>query len=261
MLRADMPLEEAARMNSQRAREARIVEKLGSGALSPATSAESAVRAALETKPSAAGCHGCDELEADTLVGGQPWHHRCLLFWRGRSEFILGRPAPNARLDACVTPERPRWVIVVRAGRPAVYARLRRHFAGTAWVEVVTDRRSMLPSGNGGDPTVERRRIERGRGSATSAPVPVFRRAYREDDYEVYETTAPLMGRCPQCGRLVTMELPRFAEPPVRLELLVVHETISPATVRHVVEAQSLSATGRILLASRLLARPGPESM
>jgi hypothetical protein len=40
----------------------------------------------------------------------------------------------------------------------------------------------------------------------------------------------------------------------------VLHEVTSPGTIRHVVEAQSLSATGRILLATRLVARPITES-
>jgi hypothetical protein len=51
------------------------------------------------------------------------------------------------------------------------------------------------------------------------------------------------------------VELPRFAEPPVRLEVAVVHEPVLPDRTRHAVELQSLSATGRVLLASRLLAR------
>jgi hypothetical protein len=54
---------------------------------------------------------------------------------------------------------------------------------------------------------------------------------------------------------MVTVELPRFAEPPVRLELKVVHD-VSPYGPRHVVEAQSLSATGRVLFTSQLRTRP-----
>ena len=57
----------------------------------------------------------------------------------------------------------------------------------------------------------------------------------------------------------MTVELPRFAEPPARLELAVRHELILPVTVRHVVELQSLSATGRVLLATRLVVRTRTE--
>jgi hypothetical protein len=55
--------------------------------------------------------------------------------------------------------------------------------------------------------------------------------------------------------------MPRFTEPPVRLDLTVVHETIAPNRTRHAIEVQSFSATGRVLLASRLLARTLTEPM
>jgi hypothetical protein len=250
-------------MSSQRAREDRIVEKLGSGALAPASSGEAVGPGAPGTTPSAeARCHGCDEPDADVLAGDRPWHHLCHLFWQGRSETVRGRlAAPGARPDSRVVPERSRWVIVVRADRPAAYATLRRTFDGSAWVDVVMDRRGGTSSGGGRAPGVERRGSQRPRGSPASAPAPAFRRAYGTSDFEVYEATAPLPGRCPQCGLSVTVDLPRFAEPPVRLELTVIHEVIPPATVRHLVEAQSLSATGRVLLASRLLARPRVEAI
>jgi hypothetical protein len=59
---------------------------------------------------------------------------------------------------------------------------------------------------------------------------------------------------------MVSAEMPRFAEPPARLELAVVHEIIQADRARHVVEPQTLSATGRVLLASRLFIRTRSES-
>jgi hypothetical protein len=236
-------------MNSQRAREDRIVEKLRSGALSPASSSDpaEAVRASLGTQPTVERrCHGCDEPDVDAFIGDHPWHHLCFLFWHGRSETVRERHT--------------RWVIVVRADRPQAYAKLRRNFAQSVWVDIVMDRRGGPSPGRGRAPAVERRGSQRPRGSATSAPAPAYRRAHRGDDFEVYEATGPLPARCPQCGVVVTVELPRLAEPPVRLELTVVHEAIPPATLRHVVEAQSLSATGRVLFALQLRASPGPDS-
>jgi len=225
--------------------------------LPPASSLDpsEAVRASLGTTPSGEGrCHGCDELQADSHVGDHPWHHLCFLFWQGRSETVRLRQA-----DRGVTPERSRWVIVVRADRPAAYATLRRNFAGSAWVDVVMDRRGGLPRDSSGAPAVDRRTGGRRSGDTALGPVSAFRRAYRGNDFDVYEATAPLPGRCPHCGALVTVELPRFAEPPARLELAVLHELILPATVRHVVELQSLSATGRVLLATRLVVRTRTE--
>jgi hypothetical protein len=147
------------------------------------------------------------------------------------------------RIGDGVIPERSRWVVVVRMDRPEAYVTLQRTFAGSVWVDVVLDRRGGTAAPTGGHaPGAERR------GQA-------FRRAKGGADFQVYEAIAPLPGRCPQCGRPVTVELPRFVEPPVRLELTVVHEAVSPAGVRHVVELQSLSATGRVRLATRLVAR------
>jgi hypothetical protein len=60
---------------------------------------------------------------------------------------------------------------------------------------------------------------------------------------------------------MVSVEMPRFTAPPVRLDLTVVHEAIAPNRARHAVEVQSFSATGRVLLASRLLARIRLEPM
>ncbi len=89
---------------SQRAREKRIVEKLRAGMLSPATPTDI-------PHPRSGGedrCHGCDEPEADSLVGENPWHSLCVLFWQGRSESVrerrasdrLGGPERHSRASA-----------------------------------------------------------------------------------------------------------------------------------------------------------------
>jgi hypothetical protein len=52
-----------------------------------------------------------------------------------------------------------------------------------------------------------------------------------------------------------------FAEPPIRLELVLVHKPIQRDRARHVVELQSFSATGRVMLASRLFVRMRTEAM
>jgi hypothetical protein len=56
----------------------------------------------------------------------------------------------------------------------------------------------------------------------------------------------------------VSLDLPRFAEPPVRLELVVRHEPTAHG-VRHIGEFQSLSATGRVLLSTLLVGRVSRE--
>ena len=231
-------------MSSQRARENRIAEKLTSGTLRPAPpDTPEAVRASISKPDGENRCRGCDELQADSLVGDRPWHYLCFLYWQGRSETVRANDLSGIGGEQGLVPERSRWVIVVQADRPERYAALRRNFAGSRWVDVVVDRRGAQPAqGGGSTPETERRRA-------------AFRQARRGADFEVYEATAPLAGRCPQCNETLSVELPRFAEPPVRLEISVVHEKVPPDRARHAVELQSLSATGRVLLASRLFAR------
>ena len=160
------------------------------------------------------------------------------------------------RADPRVRPERCRWVIVADADRSEMYPVLRRNFLGSAWVDVVVDRRlgqrRQLSRTFTAD---DRRRVGRRSMDQEAAQVPSFRLARRGDGFAVYESTASVPGRCPQCRAIVGVEIPRFVEPPVRLELTVIHETIPPDRTRHLVELQSYSATGRVLLASRMVVR------
>jgi hypothetical protein len=114
-------------------------------------------------------------------------------------------------------------------------------------------RRGQRRRSGGSVPGSERRGV--GRRSADRLPtqVPDFRLAHRGDGFEVYEAIGPVSGRCSQCSTVVSVEIPRFTEPPARLELTVVHEVIQPNRTRHVVEMQSFSATGRVVLASRMV--------
>jgi hypothetical protein len=240
-------------VSSQRVREKRIADRLQTGALRLARPPDT-------PRPNPGGegqCYGCDEDETDTLVGEHPWHSLCVLFWQGRSEAIRGQRSPHTPVDPGTVPERPRWVIVVQGNRPDLLTSLRRNFAGSAWVNVVEDRRrGERRRDTDSGPGVNRRRSG-GRRNADRdrAPGPVFRLAHRGDGTEVYEAVGPESGRCPGCGATVSVELPRFVEPPVRLVLTVVHEPVAGGRARHAVELQSFSATGRVLLATRLLGR------
>jgi hypothetical protein len=76
----------------------------------------------------------------------------------------------------------------------------------------------------------------------------------------VYEATALAGARCPTCELTVRFEMPRFVEPPARLDLTVIHETVQPKHARHFVELQTFTSTGRALLASRVTARVAVEA-
>lgn len=158
-----------------------------------------------------------------------------------------------------VTPERPRWTIVARVDRAELYPTLARSFARSVWVAVVVDRRRGDRRRQQAEPEGDRRLAGRRRSDQDPAQIPAFRLARKGDGFEIFEATGPEPGRCPVCGAMVSVDMPRFAEPPVRLELTVVHEPVPPDRARHVVELQSLSAAGRVLLATRLFARTGLE--
>jgi hypothetical protein len=250
-------------VSSQRVREDRIVARLHAGVLPLATSSDTAQ----PTPTAPMRCDGCLEPDTDVRVGDRSWHALCALFWQGRSESLRGQPIPHTQTGPGISPARPRWVIVVPIGRPDTYATFRHRFARSPWVDVLMDRRrDERRQETGTTPPVERRiigprRTGERRPPSTSDPAaaPVFRLAHRGADWELYESTEPERGRCPECDAVVTVEVPLFTEPPVRFELLVRHEPTSPAA-RHVVELQSFSPTGRVLMATRLVGRTGTDS-
>jgi hypothetical protein len=157
-----------------------------------------------------------------------------------------------------VEAQRPRWVIVVQVTRPEVYAKLRRVFEGARWVQVVVDRRRGERRRRDELPEAERRLVGRRR-EDDATRVPEYRLAHHGDGHDVYEATTLAGAPCPECELTVRFEMPRFVEPPARLDLTVVHETIQPKHARHFVELQSFSSTGRALVASRVTARVATE--
>jgi hypothetical protein len=237
-------------MTSQREREQRIEERLHSGALMLARPSEEVLPYSASDVP----CSGCLEPAADARVGEQPWHRLCGLYWQGRSETFRSQPIQHTQPGPGITPARSRWVIVVPVGRADTYAALRHRFGRSPWVDVVIDRRRGERRHHQGEvPLVERRTVKRRnamRDELTGEPL--FRLAHQVDGCDVYEATTPESGACPECGLPVSFELPRFAEPPIRLEIVVQHES-TPTGPRHLGELQSFSPTGRVLLSTRLV--------
>jgi len=149
-------------------------------------------------------------------------------------------------------------MIVVLANRSELYSKLRRNFERAGRVEVVVDRRR-------GDRRQRSSPVERDwrlsdrRNGAGESQATAYRLAQRGDGFEVYEAAGPVRTRCPDCGVTVRCEMPRFAEPPSRLELDVVHEINHARYARHFAELRAFTATGRLLLSYRTMARVRAE--
>lgn len=155
---------------------------------------------------------------------------------------------------------RPRWIIIVEPSRPEILGGLRRTFQRVPWVEVLLDRRRGERRHADESSQSDRRLGDRRRREDDRTRVPDYRLAHRGEGHDVFELNSLAGARCPACEAMVRFEMPRFAEPPARLELTVAHETIQPKHARHVVELQSFTSTGRPLLASRVTARAAVES-
>jgi hypothetical protein len=153
----------------------------------------------------------------------------------------------------------PRWIIVVQRSRPETLAAMRRTFQRSPWVEVLFDRRRSERRQADMLPEVDRRLGDRRRREDDRTRVPDYRLAHRGDGHEIFESNSLAGARCPDCASTVRFEMPRFAEPPAHLELVVVHEAGQPYRPRHYVELQSFTSTGRPIVASRVAGRVASE--
>jgi hypothetical protein len=151
----------------------------------------------------------------------------------------------------------PHWVVIVHEENPEVAARLRQTYRTLSLVEIVLDRRqrerrrapSLLGSERRGR---DRRRATASRPQVTGAS---HRLVQRTAAYDVYEAESVVHAECPRCDAHLEVEMPRFGELPARIDLDVFHTLSHAHGVKHFVEAQAFRATGRSILACRLLAR------
>ena len=155
----------------------------------------------------------------------------------------------------------PRWTIVVRAGNTARAAELRRQFAAAPWVTVTLDRRRVDRRQAGTAPVVERRLEDRRGGSTDEGPPPSHRLSQQQPGVAMYELMDPEAATdCPTCRATVAFAMPRFSEPPLRLELQVTHEDVAPRRSRHLVAIEAFGTTGRSLLSLQTVARIAGQS-
>jgi len=152
-------------------------------------------------------------------------------------------------------PERPQWIIVVQADRAALYADLRASFRGMPWVAVLLERRQGERRGRTVRSRVERRLADRRSVQDDPTRTPSHRISDHAEGFAVYQATGLAGAHCEECSATVRFEMPRFAEPPGRLEVDVSHDVLLRKQARHFVELRASTPSGRVLLASRLLGR------
>lgn len=162
--------------------------------------------------------------------------------------------APGAPMPAGGVPH---WLVVVCRDRPEVHARLRRSFDRSPLVEVLVDRRQAERRRARAAVSRDQRRVDRRQpprpGDAGSGGR--YRLIQERDGCHILETTRRIGARCPECAADLEFELPRFAEPPTRLDATVVHARSGGGGAQHYVETEAFTPSGRSLLACRILAR------
>jgi len=156
----------------------------------------------------------------------------------------------------------PHWLIIVSRDRPEQYEKQRESFAAVPLVEVAFDRRQGERRQAGGSVSFDRRRGERRCAPSLreASPQATYRLIQHADGVLILQATHRVRARCPDCRVDLEFEMPRFAEPPSRLTMEVRHVRNGGVGVQHYVEAEAFKATGRSLLACRILARRAPGS-
>lgn len=159
---------------------------------------------------------------------------------------------------------RARWIVVVQADRSTLQPKLARGFSQAPWVDVIVERRARDRRQHHLEMEFDWRRADRRHAARETSGDPTFRLAHAGDGFHVYEAEGPAAVRCPECQVVLEFTMPRFAAPPARLELEVIHEVVKVQHVsreaRHLVALQAFTATGRVLLACRIVARHRPSS-
>ena len=170
----------------------------------------------------------------------------------------LGR-RPRAPADKAVPASsvQPRWLFIVHPGETALYQHLATRLAGVARV-VLDQRRGDRRRGRASVGS-DRRRGDRRRllpAGVTLARGLGYHLVYHSTQVDVYEVESPSVPAvCPECGMVLAFDMPRFAQPPAHVEL-VVHHTRGWETVAHAVEVHATGTSGQALLSCQLEARP-----
>jgi hypothetical protein len=147
--------------------------------------------------------------------------------------------------------ETTRWLIVVQPHRRELYEVLRRSLKEEGPVMVIYDRRVRERRRGSLSSGADRRRTDRRqrRPSGVLYECEILKFEEKGPARAAPPASPPAARVCPECGLEVEFEMPRFPQPPARLEIETLH-----AGAQHLIEIHAFTATGRPLLSQRIQA-------
>jgi hypothetical protein len=150
-----------------------------------------------------------------------------------------------------------KWLIVVQPGQRDLYDVLRASLKEESPVAVIYERRIRERRRGSDSPRGDRRRSDRRqrRPSGWLYECEVLRVAEPAATADARPSAPPPAIRpsqsCPTCGIELEFEVPRFPQPPARLQIEAIHVGDRGTGAQHYVEIHAFTATGRPLLSQR----------
>lgn len=151
---------------------------------------------------------------------------------------------------------KPRWLVVIPRDQRELYESLRQGLKPDAPFRVILERRQGERRRSGAaDPKAERRRSDRRQQRAVGSlfAATIVRAETTARASPVGGEAAIVHAACPACYAMLSFELPRFPQPPARLDAEVVHAGGGLGAV-HYAEIQAFTVSGRPLLVGRVQA-------
>jgi hypothetical protein len=155
----------------------------------------------------------------------------------------------------------PRLLIVIQHHQREIFEFLRQSFKDDAPVTLIYERRVSERRRGGGAQRSDRRRTDRRQRRPTAWLYDGVILGVEQRDSSIPESPAPprdstvSVAACPECAAVIEFELPRFPQPPARLESEVIHTQQSESLAQHYVEIHAFTASGRPLLSHRVHAK------
>lgn len=157
----------------------------------------------------------------------------------------------------------PRWLVIIPRDQRHLYESLRKGLKPDAPFHVILERRQgERRRSSGASAQGERRRAARRRQQPVGSffVATIVRAEAMTQPSPLGAGPTIVNAACPACYAMLSFELPRFPQPPARLDAEVVHSG-GVGGAQHYAEIQAFSVSGRPLLVGRIQTtrREGPS--